>query len=230
MKERCPDPRDLLALAGGAPGARAQDGRWAHAQSCPRCQSLFAAHAAFARAPSWDESAPGEDAVAERIGAAIERAVLASGDGGRGAPIRRTVPLRRSLWPRLFVPALGAAAIVVAAVLVLEETRPQHGGPSALREGSPTLAAHPGVLPLPVRRLEDGRIELAWRRHPSADGYRVRILDAGFEELQCLATGADTSVIFDPTEDALRLYWVVEAYEGGDRIASSVACRLGPEG
>lgn len=226
MIEHCPAARDLLALAESEPGEAGDEGLTRHAASCPRCRSLLAAYGGFTAMASR-ESRRDEEQVVARLRASLEKRIL----GQRPSPERRARRGidRREGWLRLLVPACGAAAILLAAFLVFRSETDRPSPVPVLREG-PGVSPRTAVLALPVQVLPDGRIMLAWNRVPTADSYRVRILDAGLRELAALAAGPDTSLVLDPPSvvggEPSAAYWQVEALFRGDRVGDSVPKRL----
>jgi hypothetical protein len=234
MPDPCPRVADLLELVGRPAQDLEQDWRWNHAQTCPRCRSLLAAYASFAARESG-EKVPGESGAVPRLNLFLQRRIL----GARPDPTRAGATSQArgrfrlfSRWPRLLVPAFGAAAILIGAFLLVRDDLPAVLHTSALREG-PGRSATENVTALPPRVLDGGGIALRWRRIPSAEAYRVRLLDAGLEKVLDLSAGPDTLLVLEQSllaKQASAVFWQVEALSQGDRIGDSAPARLPREG
>jgi hypothetical protein len=219
MDDPCLPIEELLALS----ERPAQDPRWGHVQACPRCRNLLAAYRAFVAAEGGES--PGEREAVPRLQAFLERQI------GGEAPAVETGSrpfLQRVFGFRALIPAAGAAAILVAIVLLVRDELPAPFGTPTLREepGSPAAASVVGFAP---RILAGGGIELRWKRIPAAETYRVRILDVGMREVGTLPAGSDTLVVVPPSLVAGLTgpaFWQVEALVQGDRIGDSAPAAL----
>jgi hypothetical protein len=216
MTESCPPIRELLQL--GVPETAPSDPRWRHVNGCPRCRSLLRAYVAFT-AP--DEPADGNSETAERLRGVLEERI-------RGTETARSSRRRAGGWLHLLVPAFGAAAILAGAFLLLRDEVPWSPHATVLRE-QPGVATRGMLATHPPHLLDGGGLELRWRPFPPADSYRVRLLDAGLQELGALAAGADTLLILEPSRIAgppRPIYFEVEALFEGDPIGTSAPRRL----
>lgn len=119
-------------------------------------------------------------------------------------------------------------AVVAGVFLLVRDELPWSFRAPALRE-NPGRPSTEFVAAFSPRRLGNGGVELRWRRMPSAEVYRVRLLDAGLQEVLELKAGPDTLLILDPSLLAQKesaVFWQVEAFSQGDRIADSAPTRL----
>lgn len=234
MTDPCPLLDDLLALA----ERPAQDARWNHVRACPRCRSRLAAYRAFSTTEEG-EAPGGEDEAVPRLRAFLESRILgkpASTDFG-ARPSSGAGPgigglLKSAFNPRFLIPAGGAAAIVVAIFLIVRSELPGPSGPPIMRE-EPAGYATEAVITSPPRISSDGGIELRWRRTASAETYRIRLLDAGMQELRRIEVRSDTLLVLTASHLAgLKepVFWQVEALREGDRIGDSAPSQLPAEG
>jgi hypothetical protein len=230
-----PAPAGMPAPAGEQDSVemrnRPEDSRWIHLRSCPRCRSLLAEYEAFAAIgePAQGQVAPGEEEAAHRLQNLLKSRIQEPRPPApaRPAQARRSSPW----WSRFLIPALGATAVLAGAFLMFQDRLLEMRHPSALR-GLPEASMPGSVATLPPHWLERG-IELSWRRSPEADAYRVRILNAGLQELRAFPAGSDTMLILDPlalTRLAGAAFWQVEALSRGDQLGESTPARLPPTG
>jgi hypothetical protein len=231
---KCLPIEELLAL----PDVAASDPHWEHVRACPRCRSLLASFRDFERSPGGAAARPGEDAAVARLASALEAEILGGGRPAQ-APSQSVAPLRgatvdrsRWSWRRLFstlIPAVGAAAVVAGAFLLLREEAPirRHPEPVMRGDGSGQGSTLVGHSP---RLLPGGGIEFCWARFPAADGYVLLFLDAGFRETARLAGGDTSSAVSSARLLKLAqggaVYWQAEALEQGDVVAKSAPAPL----
>lgn len=181
-----------------------------HVERCPRCRARLASYRSFLRADDVEGADP-EDAEG-RLSAAL--ALLAAGrDADRGAPgFARALrlPARRAMRSVLSL----AAVLVVAAGLWRALMPSPAGEPGALVLRGDAVPPN-APLALPSRSLPDGRLSLAWRRQPEADGYRVILHDADLAEVARVDAGADSTVV---VLSGVARFWRVVALREGDEI------------
>ncbi len=263
MTEPCLPFDELLALSEGS----RDDPRWAHVHGCARCRSRLKAYGLYIALGQEAPHAGEEQAVARlaetlqaRIGSdapvaeALPTGVVGPDELPSPAGSPRPSPRGRleraaqgpTRWggllqllrpPRMLVPALGAAAILVGIVLIARDEPwwprgsgwPGSSGGPVLRE-QPTSQEEPALSVFPARPLADGGVELRWSAIASADAYRVRILDPGLQEIACLDAGAETRMVIPAaslrTWSVQAAFWHVEALAQGDRIVDSAPTAL----
>lgn len=224
MDDPCLEDRELLSLLHAA----IDDPRWRHVRGCPRCRGNLAAYRRYValtvhRPGSGEGDRPGhsrEDEVVGRLQRGMREEIL-------GEPVRPGIKdrVRSMLLPRRWVPALGAAAVVAGAALLLTDLVPRWpAGPGSSRDDSPP-EGEATIESRGERRLPDGSLELRWRPLPGARAYRVRLLGTGLEAMAVLpATTESTAVLPAAGPDGHPIsaaWWQVEALESGDRVADS---------
>lgn len=224
MDDPCLEDRELLSLLHAA----VDDPRWRHVRGCPRCRGNLAAYRRYValtvhRPVPGEGNRPGrarEDQVVGRLQRTLREEIL--GEPARPAVMDR---VRSMLLPRRWIPALGAAAVVAGAALLLTDRLPRWpAGPGNPRDDS-LPASETTIETRGERRLPDGSIELRWRPLPGRHAYRVRLLGEGLEAIAAMpATTESTAVLPAAGPDGGRAsaaWWQVEALESGDRIADS---------
>jgi hypothetical protein len=224
MTEPCLPLEELLALAESEAG----DPRRDHVNHCPRCRSRLTAYGFFTSLDR-DDPCPGEGQAVVQLAATL-RDRIGSGDLSRAAPARPKARGRSPWWaPRLLVPALGAAAIVAGVVLLVRDQLPSTPSAPALRE-EPASLREAVVAALPAQVLLDGSLELHWNVVSGADAYRVRLLDAGLEEIARFDAGQGSSFVLTVADlqawSSRAAFWQVQALAEGDRIADSAPVAL----
>lgn len=213
MTEPCLRLENLLAIAAG----EREDPRRDHVRDCPRCRSRLKAYGLFTSLETQG-ACPGEERAVAQLTATLRDRIGVS----ESLPAR---PARVPWWtPRRLVPACGAAAILLGGFLLVQDDLRRPGGEPIARE-APASPLDAGLSPAPARPRADGALELSWSPVPGADAYRVRLLDAGLQELARFDAGARTSLAL--TAESLRAwsdratYWHVQALAAGDPVADS---------
>jgi len=219
MTEPCLSIEELLALS----ERPESDPRWRHVRACPRCRSRLQAYGIFLSL-AQEEPSPGEEEAVAHVTPVLREQIQ-----GAGPVARQPSPQRRAWFPRVLVPAFGAAAVVAGVLLLGRDLLPHPSGPAAVRE-APASVREAVVAAAPARALADGTLDLRWSTVASADAYRVRILDAALQEVARLEAGSDTLLLVPiatargwPTRAA---FWQVQALSEADRIADSAPLPL----
>lgn len=213
MRDRCPEPLELLALIEAGPDASLE----AHLSACPRCAALAASFRAF------EAAEPGSGADDEDAERRLTGAVLAALDEGpaRSEPAPSSPPLR---W--LWAPAaIAATLLLVVGGWQLVEPWRSAKSPSGSYRGESRSALQ---LSDPMARA-DGALLLAWRSAgPEGDiRYEISILGADLGERARREVSADTTIALDRNElrrlaaSGEPLYWEVVARRGGRELLRS---------
>jgi hypothetical protein len=207
-----PDERRLLELAALPAG----DPRRAEAAKDPRVRAWLLEHDAFLEdVPLGPEE---QDRVARAAESALARARTAA-----ASTTGVVLELPRAARGRFGVPRWAAAAALVAVVGGVAVLAPRFASRDheAFRSSTPGARSQ-RLVTLPAARDAAGRIVLRWQPLPSADAYRVEIL----EGLTAVAThdvvGAD-SLALDPAALPAgdNLLWRVLAMRDGAAIETS---------
>jgi hypothetical protein len=230
-----PELHELLQMADLAPG----DERRAHLDRCPRCRNEVVQFRDFMD-PADVPAGANADHAERKLAESLSRARHASGMGidpqavGRAttsAPsTRRVVPGRARWWDWLVSggrPAWAAALAVVVVVLVLRSGQSPPPGEPAMRGQGDVVE----VELRESRALPQGGVRLAWTPVPRAEGYVVRVLDSGLNEIARRAVTGDSSIVLFPSDVPVAargtvLGWKVTALSGGGELATSRVAAL----
>lgn len=215
MADTCP-PVDVLVDLLDLP---ADDRRRRHLDTCPRCRARLLDYEDFV--------AGGEPLSDSELAQALVR-LDASLREAAGDPGPTPALPRREARAGLALAALLLLAVAVAPLLRDAFDRGASGELRLRGQGAPS------ALELqPARWTADGALVLSWAPLSGADAYAVRLLGAGLNPLDTREVGAETSLTLDA--EALRallpeggdyLVWQVEAFAGGDPLATSPPASL----
>lgn len=224
MDDPCLEDRELLSLLHAA----VDDPRWRHVRGCPRCRGNLAAYRRYValtvhRPVPGEGDRPGrarEDEVVGRLQRTLREEIV-------GEPARPGIKdrVRSMLQPRRWVPALGAAAVVAGAALLLIDRLPWWPvGTGSPRDDS-LPASETTIETRGEWRLPDGSIELRWRPLSGRHAYRVRLLGEGLEAMAAIPSITESTAVLPaagPADDwSSAAWWQVEALESGDPVADS---------
>jgi len=191
----------------------------AHAEECPRCQSLWRSYMAFMKADV--SGAPHAD-VARR---ALERTIRQQAGMGAGASpphdARAQARAARPAWLRPALVTVAAAAIAVVALTLW-----RGGSDQPVLRGSEREA-----WSLQPPRVSAMTIDFAWNPFPGANAYEVVVYDDALNEV--LHSGGVVSPSITVNREALSqfpagtsLTWRVQAIQLGDIISTSPPASL----
>ena len=220
MKERCPEPQQLVQVA-----TAAEDHPWqTHLQACPRCRAVLASRDAFlnegAGRESRGEKSDRAEADAEtRLEGFIRDLVVEKHAGGFPSwlmSLAALVLVAIGLWA--LVPQWEAWRESGSLVPGQEPVR-MRGGQQATAVWAAPRVAIPAA----------GGLDLAWEPFPGADGYLVIVRGADLQELARLEAGPQTRLVVAPGDlppEAVGGYVTVVADKAGREIGRSASAAL----
>ena len=173
MSHRCYTDEDLGALESLA----ADDPGRAHLDSCAGCRARLATYHRFMSA-CLDQADPQREAALADSLAAVLAAEAHPARLGKGRDARHRRSRRSRLW---------AGGLATAAVLLLMVAFSQYRDTLPTEPGTIVRGDGPGIgltdLVPTASRTATGTLQLSWQPWPTADGYRIILLNDQLDEV-----------------------------------------------